>query len=146
MKAPSLGAERLLLSDPCSPTGFMRLCAAAVCTRLLSVSGPLSTEWLDLSLCFSSRTARPTEWGPAAPDADSVVTFGVSSGSREMELVAKGSCSDTISTPGPGGNAEFSFPLAKDIPRVAGFSNYSSFRHLEPREQVWKESFHQFPY
>lgn len=101
----------------------MWLYAAAVCTTLLSVPGPLSTERLDL--CCFSRIAGPTDWGPAAPDAGSAVTFGVPSGSRETELVAKGSCSDSVSTPGLGGNAAFSFPLAKDILRVAGLSNYS---------------------
>lgn len=84
----------------------MWLYAAAVCTTLLSVPDPLSTERLDL--CCFSRIARPTDWGPAAPGAGFAVTFGVPSGSRETELVAKGSCSDTVSTPGLGGNAAFS--------------------------------------
>lgn len=35
------------------------------------------------------------------------------------------------------------FPLANDILRISLLSNYSWFRHLEAREQVWKETSHQ---
>lgn len=37
----------------------------------------------------------------------------------------------------------WSFPLANDILRISLLSNYSWFRHLEAREQVWKETSHQ---
>lgn len=35
------------------------------------------------------------------------------------------------------------FPLANDILRISLLSNYSWFRHLEAREQVWIETSHQ---
>lgn len=33
--------------------------------------------------------------------------------------------------------------MANDILRISLLSNYSWFRHLEAREQVWKETSHQ---